>query len=322
MGLSIRRAFFVLSSGQKAHGSRLVFEPPYEGNRPVVLRDLLRVWLLRFIANRLVTPFTPYVLSDAFLASEVEKYGLRGLNARSINLANSSDLPARECPIIFVQVNQLDVFAEQILPRIAGSFTLITGKWHLPGLELNDAVDVILANPHLKRWYSQNQIYQNIPIDPFPYGVKLSSAPHVYWRMRLRAILGLGRSGVFVPHVASHPHLDGPALDARSELANVMAPRLTLGRYLNRILRHRYVVSPPGDRMDTYRHWESVALGAIPISNLPAQFSALFGEGMLARESLLGVKEQGFSSNECVPKPELATVRYWRGRVSEVCRDL
>jgi hypothetical protein len=66
MGLSIRRAFFVLSLGQEAHGSRLVFEPPYEGNRPVVLRDLLRVWLLRFIANRLVTPFTPYVLSDAF----------------------------------------------------------------------------------------------------------------------------------------------------------------------------------------------------------------------------------------------------------------
>ncbi len=279
------------------------------------VREWLNTVFLRFFALRVVTPFTPYVLSDAFLSTDVEKYGLRGLNSRSINLAESPDWPAGECPVVFVQVNQLDIFAEEILPRILRPFILITGKWHLPGLTLNRSVDLILANPHLQRWYSQNQIYENVPILPFPFGVKLSSAPHVYWRMRLRKVLGLGRSGVFVPHVASHAHLEGPALEARSELADVMGPRLSLPRYLNKILRHRHVVSPPGDRMDTYRHWESVALGAIPVSNLPPPLSGLFGPRMFQVASFSAVKAAGFTAPGCAPRPELATVAYWRRRL-------
>jgi hypothetical protein len=280
------------------------------------IRDELRTMFLRFFASRVVTPFTPYVVSDAFLASEVDKYGLRGLNPRSINLAESSEWPASECPIVFVQLNQVDTFAQQILPRIPGSFILVTGKWHLPGFELGDSVDVILANPHLKRWYSQNQIYENVPILPFPYGVKLSSAAHVYWRMRLQQVLGLGRSGVFVPHVASHAHLEGPALQARGELAEMMGPRLKLTPYLNRILRHKYVVSPPGDRKDTYRHWESVALGAIPVSNLPPPLSLLFGTGMFQTASFSAVTSAGFTAPGCAPRPQLATVAYWRKRLN------
>lgn len=281
------------------------------------VRDGLRSLVLRFLARQIVTPFTPYVLSDAFLASEVDKYGLRGLNPRSINLSESSDWPAGKCPIVFVQINQLDVFADQILPKIPGSFILITGKWHLPGLELNDSVQVILGNAHLKRWYSQNQIYEDVPIVPFPYGVKLSSPPQVYWRMRLKKAFGWGRSGVFVPHVASHAHLSGPALQARAQLADVMGPRLKLTSYLDQILRHRYVVSPPGDRMDTYRHWESVALGAIPVSNLPPPLSGLFGAGMFQTDSFSAVTAIGFTAPGCVPLPELATVAHWRKRLRE-----
>lgn len=284
------------------------------------IRDELRTVFLRFFAERIVTPFTPYVLSDAFLASEVEKYGLRGLNPRSINLAESSEWPASDCPIVFVQLNQLDTFARQILPRITGSFILITGKWHLPGFEVGDSVDVILANPHLKRWYSQNQIYENVPILPFPYGVKLSSAPQVYWRMRLQKWLGLGRSGVFVPHVASHPHLEGPAREARSELVDLMGPRLSLAKYLNKILRHRYVVSPAGDRMDTYRHWESIALGAIPVSNLPRPLSDLFEGAMIQRANFRDIQSFDDPAGNSAPRPELASVSFWRTRIASASR--
>jgi hypothetical protein len=280
------------------------------------VREWLNTGFLRFFAQRIVTPFTPYILSDAFLSTDVEKYGLRGLNPRSMNLAESPDWPAGECSVVFVQVNQLESFADEILPRTPGPFILITGKWHLPGLTLNRSVDVILANPHLKCWYSQNQIYENVPILPFPFGVKLSSALHVYWRMRLRKVLGLGRSGVFVPHVASHTHLEGPALEARSELADVMGPRLSLPRYLNKILRHRYVVSPPGDRMDTYRHWESVALGAIPVSNLAPSLSGLFAEAMLHRPDFRDIESLGPQGSGCTPRPELASVSLWRKRIS------
>jgi hypothetical protein len=275
-------------------------------------RDWLRLVALRFFSHRLVTPFTPYVLSDGFLGSEVDKYGLRGLNSRSIDVLGSGGWPAVECPVIFVQVNQLDSFVAEVLPRVNEKFILITGKWHLPGLHISESVNLILANPHLKTWFSQNQIYDNLPILPFPYGVKLSSAPHIYWRMRLRKILGIGRSGIFVPHVASHAHLTGLALEARSQLTDSMGPRLKLTTYLNKILRHKYVVSPPGDRMDTYRHWESIALGAIPVSNLPPSFSGIFGDGLLQTNTFGKLGDLDSLDSGVKPRPELALVDYWR----------
>lgn len=292
----------------------MVFGKKSESSK-LCARDWLRLVALRFFSHRLVTPLTPYVLSDGFLSSEVDKYGWRGLNSRSIDVLGSGGWPAVECPVIFVQVNQLDTFVAEVLPRVNEEFILITGKWHLPGLRISESVNLILANPYLKTWFSQNQIYNNLPILPFPYGVKLSSAPHIYWRMRLRKILGIGRSGIFVPHVASHAHLTGIALEARSQLADSMGPRLKLTTYLNKILRHKYVVSPPGDRMDTYRHWESIALGAIPVSNLPPSFSGLFGGSLLQTSSFGKLGAPDGLVSECKPQPELALVHYWRAIV-------
>jgi hypothetical protein len=265
---------------------------------------------LRFVAQRLVTPFTPYVLADAFLASEVHKYGLRGLNPRAVDLSQSDISTVNANPVLFVQVNQLDDFCRDVLPKIVGPFTLITGKWHLPALQRSDSVTAILGSPHLDRWYSQNQIFEDLPILPFPYGVKLSSAPHVYWRMRLQRLLGFGRSGFFVPHVAAHEHLDGVALEARRQLGGVMGPRLKLNAYLNKIVRHKFVVSPPGDRMDTYRHWESVALGAIPVSSLPRSLFPLFGVGMCHLDDWKQLAAMPIRGSR--PQPHLATVRHWR----------
>lgn len=277
-------------------------------------RARLAVW--SFCARRIVTPFLPYILSDAFLASEVDKYGLRGLNRGSINLQEPASWPAGECPVVFVQVDQLEEFASEILPQISASFVLLTGKWQLPGLELTAAVELILKNPFLKRWYSQNQIHAHLPIFPLPYGVELSATPHVYWRMKLQKILGWARSGLFIPNFRIHPHLHGPALEARRDLAAVMAPRLRLADYLNEILKHQAVISPAGDRCDTYRHWESVALGAIPVSNLPEIFSGLFGETMLLVSNFRDLEGLNEDLTRCKPKPELALVRYWRRQVS------
>jgi hypothetical protein len=281
----------------------------------MALRDTLRIIVLRFVAQRLVTPFTPYVLADAFLASEVHKYGLRGLNPRAVDLAQSDLSTVSANPVLFVQVNQLDDFCRDVLPKIVGPFTLITGKWHLPALQRSDYVTTILGSRHLNRWYSQNQVFDELPILPFPYGVKLSSAPHVYWRMRLRRVLGLGRSGVFVPHVAAHEHLDGVALEARRQLEGVMGPRLKLTTYLNKILRHKFVISPPGDRMDTYRHWESIALGAIPVSNLPRGFADLFGTHTMGVAGFHKDFEREYLQASSVKNPRLATVNHWRKHV-------
>ena len=278
--------------------------------RIILLRFFSQLVVLRFVSQKLVTPFTPFVMADAFLASEIDRYGLRGLNPRSVDLSQSDLAAAGPNPVVFVQVDQLDDFCRDVLPKIVGQFILITGKWHLPALQRGDSVTTILASPHLKRWYSQNQVFEDLPISPFPYGVNLWSAPHVYWRMRLQRVLGLGRSGVFVPHVAIHEHLDGVALEARRQLEGVMGPRLKLTTYLNRILRHKFVISPPGDRLDTYRHWESVALGAIPVSNIPRTSRPLFASGMFHVDDWKQLEASPTRGSR--PQPHLATVRHWR----------
>ena len=281
-----------------------------ETMRIIVLRFFSQMVVLRFVSQRLVTPFTPFVMADAFLASEVDSYGLRALNPRAVDLSQSDLAAVGPNPVVFVQVDQLDGFCRDVLPKIVGPFTLITGKWHLPALQRSEWVTTILGSPHLNRWYSQNQVFDDLRILPFPYGVKLSSAPHVYWRMLLQRVVGFGRSGVFVPHVAAHEHLDGVALEARRQLEGVMGPRLKLTTYLNKILRHKFVISPPGDRMDTYRHWESVALGAIPVTSVPRTFFTLFGLGMWHLDDWKQVA--AMSTRGSRPQPHLATVRHWR----------
>ncbi len=184
----------------------------------------LRIFAWRFFALQVVTPFTPFVLSDAYFSPEIEKYGLQKLNPKSINLAKTRKMPSLKNPVIFVQVDQLATFCSTILGDIFQPFTLITGKWHLPPLQEDGYTQEILENPFLTEWYSQNQVYSNLPILPFPYGVELTSAPHIWWRMRLRGIFGLGRSGVFVPHVRIHRHLAGSALQTRQELHSLASP--------------------------------------------------------------------------------------------------
>ena len=125
-------------------------------------------------------------------------------------------------------------------------FALNTERWHLPSLQDGSHPRQIRRNPFLTKCYSENQPHPDLPILPLPHGVQLTSAPPIWWRKRLRGLLGLDRSGVSVPHVAIHEHLEGYALETRQKIANLVSPRLPLGPYLKEILRHHFVVSPPG----------------------------------------------------------------------------
>ena len=83
-----------------------------------------------------------------------------------------------------------------------------------------------------------------------------------------------------------------------------------------------------GDRPDTYRHWEIIALNALPISNLPFDiFSQLFGPDMLYFFNLTGISAvshvlagledctAGAFSDFHWPLRDKLLVSYWRGMV-------
>lgn len=270
---------------------------------------------LRVLSRKLVTPFTGYVLSNYYLSSEVGKHGLEFLNPKSQDLRASNLSNAPKNSIVYVQVNQLDTFADEYLSSITRPFVLITGKWHLPGLERTPTLEQILGHPQLAAWFSQNQIHDDLPIRPFPFGVNLSSLAEIWIRQKVMLFASSRRAGIFIPHVATHAHLSGVALSARKDLEPLMRERMPFAAYLDEILSSDFVLSPPGDRPDTYRHWESIALGAIPVSTLPQRFEELFAGHALLVDNLRTVAMENLPGHNAVPNPTLASYRYWKKKV-------
>jgi len=260
----------------------------------------------------LVTPFSPFILSNYFLSDEVTTLGLQYLNPDSLAI----DLRTVFTPnsVIFCQVDQLEEFAEKFLPQLDVPVTLITGKWNLPGLSDTPTVRKILENPQIVRWYSQNQIFDHLAIEPFPYGVNFFSAHMVLREMR-RAKKGTNRIGLLVPFAKIHTHLPTVPKEIRTSLQPAMEKELRLGGYLKSISSAKYVISPPGDRPDTYRHWECIALGAIPVSDLPASFVELFGDNAVFVNNLPDFSVPPSSDSYLGPDARIAELSYWANQV-------
>jgi hypothetical protein len=49
--------------------------------------------------------------------------------------------------------------------------------------------------------------------------------------------------------------------------------------FYERIVRAKCLVLPRGDRQDTYRHWEAIGLGALPIANINRMLYGSLFEG-------------------------------------------
>ena len=277
-----------------------------------VLKSKSNEELLR-AAQQLVTPFTGFVISDWYWSSEIDDEGIRWLNHKSKRLSKRNAQKIQPHQILYCQVDQLDSFSAEILPKIKAPFILISGKWHLPALIITDALENLLDNPLLLSWYSQNQIYDELPIRPFPYGISLRTVKNVY---RMFDLQQNKTAKLFIPFASSHTHLIGEAKSDREQLANLMEESLPIENYLTRIGMAKFVVCPAGDRPETYRHWETIALGSVPISNIPKSLQILFGNCLVNISPLCGVIDLDLDALQFEPKPELALVNYWKKRIN------
>jgi hypothetical protein len=260
-----------------------------------------------------MTPISGFIFSQHYFSEELAWYGQTWLNPKSRLLTSRKRLNIKENDIIYCQVDQIIEFVETFLPRINVNFILITGKEELPGLVESDALHRLTTNPYLLAWFSQNQSFQHLSLIPFPYGVRLSHAPLILEKMKRKDVQK--SRGVFVPFAKIHNHLSGEARLDREFLKPFMSQETELDVYLDTIQSSAWVVSPAGDRPDTYRHWEIVALGSMVLSKLPANFTRLFGNSLLnvtVRSELIDVISVNIAH---VSNPNLALMDYWRNRV-------
>jgi len=283
------------------------------------LRRRCHRFLIKFAASRVVTPLAGFILSDFYLSNEVDSRDLTFLNRRSRRL-NGSQNPVTG-GIVYVQVDQIDEFAERYLPVMARDFVLVTSKWHLPGLAKTRAVQEILRSPHFLIWYSTNQVFPALGIRPFPFGISHEAAWQV-WRRMVLPRLARRRSGILIPHATQHPHLSGRPLAIRKSLAPMMEPQVPLPSYLAALGRSLYVISPPGDRPDTYRHWEVLAMGATPVCVSEPFLQDLLGRHAVFCDDLLDACQGRIELGKTRPAPSLATLAYWKARIKRETRQV
>jgi hypothetical protein len=270
-----------------------------------------------FASQKLVTPFSGFILSNHYLSKEIDRLDLTWLNptAKRIKLSRGGQLKLGKGNIIYCQVDQIEKFLHNCIPRIKNPYILITGKWFLPGLIESEVVNSILGDNNLLVWFSQNQIYEHLQIRPFPYGIRLENAPRVLELMNSEP--QNKSKNIYVPFAAIHKHLLGSARTARESIAGWMDSEKPLNDYLKKIQHHQWIVSPAGDRPDTYRHWESIALGSIPISVLPKNFKKLFNQSALLVDDYKFIRDGLIPRNECVADDQLALLDYWKSQVEE-----
>jgi hypothetical protein len=258
-----------------------------------------------------VNQLTGFMLSDLYLSDQISNDGWNYLNPRSRHLATTTARSLRDGAVIYVNPWEIEVFAKEYLPRLSRNFVLITGKMWAPPQPQGAVVDTIASHPGLLAWFSQNTVDADGPIQPFPLGVALRSISNVVGAMTKHGGAPKDQA-ISVPYSTVHPHLPPLSKGIRAGLLPVMDPPQRHQDYLANLARTQFVISPPGDGPDTFRHWESIAMGAIPVSQLPVTFKKLFGDSIILVDDLVANAQGPFSSARAKADRALATVDYWR----------
>ena len=268
-------------------------------------------------ARRVVNQLTGFTLSDYHLASQIHTDGWAFLNPRSTRIDKASLKKIPNGSVIYVNSLETEIFVTDYLQKITANFVLISGEVWSPRQPRGAAVDTLLSHPGLMAWFTQNREDDDLPLKPFPFGVALRGITTVANAVKKHRDTQK-EADVFVPYSALHAHLEGEAAETRKGLQPFMAEPQRHQDYLAELARHRFVISPAGDSPDTFRHWESVALGAIPISSLSKSFGRLFGDSIILVDDLVSAAKEPPTHHRMEADRSLATVDYWRKKVNRL----
>lgn len=213
----------------------------------------------------IVNPFLPIFLCDYhFGVTDLPRTPVRIVSLDPFNLHTIS-----RHDIVCCQWDALATFSKNILPSLPRPIILFTHKWNLPQVELSELSNKILSDPMIAHWISQNPIYgNNEKYGGFPYGIREANLEAYAESLLLNNDTVKNTTIEHLKVSVTHP--------SRSVLPQ--RPSMSLKPYYERIMSSQFLVSSRGDRPDTYRHWEALGLGTIPVANIEeAYFSQLFG---------------------------------------------
>ncbi|MFY0606652.1 MAG: hypothetical protein JXR10_08050 [Cyclobacteriaceae bacterium] len=187
-------------------------------------------------------------------------------------------IPKKDTPLIAYAIQTrpgdfVNMFFDNILPQIKQPFVLITHNGMTPDWS---KYEHHLEDERMLAWYGKNLIYDHPKSHTIPLGVTNRRDPHErggnqdFWN-ELRAesvekdILCYVNVGIGHKKQARYENrLKTVNYFKAQSFATCVGERSWL-QYAREMHRSKFVIAPPGEALDTFRLWEALYLGAIPI---------------------------------------------------------
>ena len=257
--------------------------------------------LIKYIVN----PLMGYYICDLFLGDDWKE--IPGIKPDAQDILKNGSLKIKENDILYVQVNYFEYFCMNILPIIDKKFILITGQFHNPQIFPSKLTSIVLDNPYLIKWFSQNPVFEHPKYEGFPYGIFQQFLPKYYNALLKNNEKITKINNLFVTKE------NNPEINIIPDV-----PKENLDEYYKKLSQSEFILSPAGDRAECYRHWEAIGLKTIPIANVPKTYKQLFKNNM---EYVNSVKEMVdlLENNNLIynkPNTDIISVEYWKNKIN------
>jgi len=277
-----------------------------------------------------VHPCSGYLLSKHIVCSkkEAQKYESRFPHVAKRNelfTTTSSFHRIRNNDVVYVHTDppMIRYFLDTIVPYLKKQqikVILFTGKETLPQVRRTALSERLLACDQIRLWISQNPIYQNHPkYFAFPYGLRSSHRMldiyHAYYR-RSNASKTIVLSNMAQ---LAHHHLPKDHIRNKHQVL-FHKNKLTIEEYMDTLHRSKFTVSTAGDREDCYRHYESILMGCIPVSNISKSlYGPIFGDSMvfMSDNELVACVKNKCGLTYQKPNLDIVLLQYWKDRVQQ-----
>jgi hypothetical protein len=266
---------------------------------------------LDFLLNNLITSFSLYFISNHYIGNELEEFGVNVIPKSNNILKNNNVDAIKEMDILFVQNNFFYQFIDDYLPNIKVRFILITGQWNLPQIHIDEKTTTLLNDHRIVKWFSQNPILKHEKYLPFPYGLNYGydlGNPEIkkYAKELLNINNEKKKNIINLPMNYCTHHCRG--------IFERLSP-ISVEQFYKSIHDAKFILSPIGDRNETYRHWESIGLGTIPIANVEPLYKELFRDNMYYvndTDDMLCLYKMNSQLEYNCPNRDFICVEYWK----------
>jgi hypothetical protein len=279
--------------------------------------------------EHLVSPIAPYFICDHFISTEIHpecKYVDADLQLTANDLLKNKNYnDIKDFEIIQIQVDYFNFFYDEILPIISKNnikVVIITSQFHIPQIERNQKTDDLLNNDNIILWISQNPIYSNNEkYMSFPYGINHTNLIDYVNFIKSNNINNDKNIKILNQHACAHSHLPSNHIRKMFDIfGENSGERLSYTGFLKNVLDAEFLISTAGDRDDCYRHYESIGLNAIPISNIGGGYKDIFGENMVysnAEEMINMINTKTVNYEYKKPNRDILTISYWVKKIDE-----